>query len=134
MHLSETDKRVNNQNAVTNISQMSYRPVTDIKSTTCKQRTTVSLILWKYWNYRRAFVYISASPWEKFYKKENTQQTFTCSNLQTTTKKKDTRKKCKVCSKSTMKTTEQRRSGVFIVDFEHILHLFLVSILWTLSK
>ena len=49
-------------------------------------------------------------------------------------KKKDTRKKCKVCSKSTMKTTEQRRSGVFIVDFEHILHLFLVSILWTLSK
>ena len=38
----------------------------------------------------------------------------------------NTRKKCKICSKLTVKTRQWRRSGVFIVNFEHILHLFLV--------
>ena len=32
------------------------------------------------------------------------------------------------------KTSERRRSGVFIVKFEHILHLFLVFLLLTLNK
>ena len=40
---------------------------------------------------------------------------------------RSTRKSCEIGSKLTIKTPEQRqyrRSGVFIVNFEHILHLF----------
>ena len=47
--------------------------------------------------------------------------------------KKGTRKTCKICSKLTMKTPERRhlhRSGVFIVNFEHISNLFLVFLLF----
>ena len=49
---------------------------------------------------------------------------------------KNTRKRCKICSKLTIKTPERRqwrRSDVFIVNFEHISHLFLVFLLllWT---
>ena len=36
---------------------------------------------------------------------------------------------CKICSKLTIETTERRqwrRSGVFIVNFEQIVHLFLM--------
>ena len=36
--------------------------------------------------------------------------------------------------KAAIKTPERRQSGVFIVNFEHILHLFLVFMLLTLSK
>ena len=46
---------------------------------------------------------------------------------------KDTRETCKTCSKLTLKTPERRhwnRSGVFIVNFEHISHLFLVFLLF----
>ena len=42
---------------------------------------------------------------------------------------KDTRTKCKICSKLTIETPEQhhcRRSGVLIVNFEHFSHLVLV--------
>ena len=42
--------------------------------------------------------------------------------------KRNTRKRCEICSKLTIKTPERRRSGVFIVKFEHISHLFLVTI------
>ena len=48
-----------------------------------------------------------------------------------------TRKRCEICSKLTIKTPErgQRRcSGVFIVNFEHILHLFLMFPLLALNK
>ena len=56
-----------------------------------------------------------------------------------------TRKRCVLCSKSTIKTPEgsqkltikkpeRRRSGVFIVNIEHISHLFLVFLLLTLNK
>ena len=44
---------------------------------------------------------------------------------------------CEICSKLTIKTPEQRqwrRSGVFIVNFEHISHLVLVFLLLTLSR
>ena len=47
------------------------------------------------------------------------------------------RKRCEICSKLTIKTPEQcqwRRSSVFIVNFEHILHLFLIFPLLTLNK
>ena len=47
------------------------------------------------------------------------------------------RKRCEICSKLTIKTPEQhhwRRSGIFTDNFEHILHLFLVSLLFILKK
>ena len=50
---------------------------------------------------------------------------------------RNTRTRCKICSKLTIKTPERRqwrRSGVFIVNFEHILHLVLVFLLLTLSR
>ena len=46
---------------------------------------------------------------------------------------RNTRKKCEICSKLTIKTPE-RSSDIFIVNFEHVSHLFLVSLLSTLSK
>ena len=51
--------------------------------------------------------------------------------------KRNTRTRCEICSKSTIKTPEQRqwfRSGVAIVNLDHILHLLLVFLLLTLSK
>ena len=50
---------------------------------------------------------------------------------------RNTRTRCEICSKLTIKTPEQRqwrRSGVFIVDFEHIPYLVLVFLLLTLSR
>ena len=50
---------------------------------------------------------------------------------------KDTKERCKICSKSTIKTPRRREScrfGVFIVNFEHISHLVLVSLMLTLSN
>ena len=45
---------------------------------------------------------------------------------------RNTRTRCEICSKLTIKTPERRhwgRSGVFIVNFEHILHLALEFLL-----
>ena len=53
---------------------------------------------------------------------------------------RNTRTRCEICSKLIIKTSERRhwhhlrRSGVFIVAFEHILHLALVFLLLTLSR
>ena len=50
---------------------------------------------------------------------------------------RDSRKRCGICLKLTIKTPEQchwRRSGVFIVNFKHISHFFLVFLLLTLNK
>ena len=47
------------------------------------------------------------------------------------------RTRCEICSKLTIQTSERRqwrRSGVFIVNFEYISHLFLVFLLLTLSR
>ena len=49
---------------------------------------------------------------------------------------RNTRTRCENCSKLTRKTTERRyshHSGVFIVNFEQILHLVLVFALLTLN-
>ena len=49
---------------------------------------------------------------------------------------RNTRTKCEICSKLTMKILERRhwdRSGIFIVNFEHISHLVLVFLLLTLN-
>ena len=50
---------------------------------------------------------------------------------------RNTRARCKICSKLTIKTPERRHwrnSAVFIVNFEHISHLLLVFILLNLSR
>ena len=52
-------------------------------------------------------------------------------------KNRNTRPRCEICSKLTVKTPEQshwRCSGVFIVNFEHTSHLVLVFLLLTLSR
>ena len=49
---------------------------------------------------------------------------------------RNTRARCEISSKLTMKTTEWhywRHSGVFIINFEHILDLVLVFLLLTLN-
>ena len=45
---------------------------------------------------------------------------------------RNTRTRCKICSKLTIKTT-RRRSGVLIINFEYFSHLFLVFLLITLN-
>ena len=50
---------------------------------------------------------------------------------------KTTRKACEICSKLIIKTPKRRywrRSGVFIINFEHISHLFLVFLLLTFNR
>ena len=49
---------------------------------------------------------------------------------------RNTKTRCEICSKLTIKTPERshwRRSSVFIVNFEHISHLALVLLLLTLN-
>ena len=61
-----------------------------------------------------------------------TQKTFTCSKSTIETLGKEL-----IFAKLTITTPEQRqssRSNVFIVNFEHILHIFLVFLLLILSK
>ena len=47
-----------------------------------------------------------------------------------------TRKRCEICAKLIIKTKRRQRcrSDVFIVNLEHISHLFLVFLLMTLNK
>ena len=48
---------------------------------------------------------------------------------------RNTRTRCKICSKLTIKLPERRRrSGNFIVNFEHILRLVLVFLLLTYNN
>ena len=50
---------------------------------------------------------------------------------------KNTRAKCEICSKFTIKLPETRQwrgSGIFIIKFEHISNLVLVFLLLTLSR
>ena len=50
---------------------------------------------------------------------------------------RNTRTRFEICSKLTIKTPERRqwcRSGVFIVNFEHISHLALVFLLLNLGR
>ena len=50
---------------------------------------------------------------------------------------RNTRKKCKICPKLRQKTLERPhwpRSGVLVVNFEHISHLFLVFLLCILNR
>ena len=50
---------------------------------------------------------------------------------------RNTRTTCEICSELTIKTPERRdrrRSGGFIVNFEHISHLVLLFLLLTLNR
>ena len=53
---------------------------------------------------------------------------------------RNTRTRCEICSKLTVKTPERRqwrqwrRSGAFIVNFEHISYVVLVFLSLTLSR
>ena len=50
---------------------------------------------------------------------------------------RNTRTRCKISSKLTIKIPERcqwRRSGIFIVNFEHISHVVPVFLLLTLSR
>ena len=50
---------------------------------------------------------------------------------------RNTRKRCVICSNLTIKIPEQhrwRRLSIFIVNFEHISHLFVLFLLLTLNK
>ena len=50
---------------------------------------------------------------------------------------RNTRTRCEICSKLTIKTPEQRYwplSGIFIANFEHTSHLALVFLLLTLCR
>ena len=50
---------------------------------------------------------------------------------------KNTRTRCEICSKLTIKTPERRKwrlSTVFIVNFEHISHLAVVLLSLTLTR
>ena len=62
--------------------------------------------------------------------------TYSAANYSFKVNNGNTKARCEICSKLTLKTKEQRhwrRSGVF-VTFENISHLFLVFLLLTLSK
>ena len=68
------------------------------------------------------YLVLSSLGMERRLKQTTSPLTFTCSkHLQ------NTRKRCEICSKLTNKNTRRQCccSGVFIVNFEHILHLFL---------
>ena len=63
--------------------------------------------------------------------------TFPVGNYMFKVNNRNTRTRCEKCSKLTVKTSELRywrRSGVFIVNFEHISHLVLVFLLLILSR
>ena len=47
---------------------------------------------------------------------------------------KNARTRCEICLNLTIKTPERRRSGAFLVNFEHIPHLVLTFLLLTLSR
>ena len=50
---------------------------------------------------------------------------------------RNTKIRCEICSKLTIKTRERRywrRSGVFIVNFEHISYLNIFEHIWTFES
>ena len=51
--------------------------------------------------------------------------------------KRNSRKRCEICSKLTIKASERRqwlRCGIFALNFQHISHFFLMFMLLTLNK
>ena len=93
----------------------------------CFRRKVRSLILGRVLN----------MPLGKFCEKQTNFITFPVGNYMLKVNNRNTRERCEICSKLTIKTPEGshwRRSGVFVVNFEHISHLVLVYLLLTLSR
>ena len=62
------------------------------------------------------------------------QQFYPAGNYMFNLNNRNFRTRCEICLKLTIKTLEQRQSGVLIVSCEHISHLVLVFLLSTLSR
>ena len=62
------------------------------------------------------------------------QSTIPAGNYMFRVNNRNTRVRCEICSKLTIKTPERHRSGVLIVNFEHISHPVLMLLLLTLSR
>ena len=65
------------------------------------------------------------------------QTTFPAGNYMFKVNNRNTRARCEICLKLTIKTPERRhwrRCGVFIVNSEHMSHLVLVFLLLTESR
>ena len=85
-----------------------------------------------WWDMNRRSMVLNTPQYIKAFDKVVTQLLFTCSKAGY----RNTTKRCEICSKLTIKNPEQRQwrhSGV-IVNFEHILHLFLPFLLLALNK
>ena len=75
--------------------------------------------------------------WNLLYLEIAVNKSFPAGNYMFKVNNRNTRTRCEICSKLTIKIPERRqwrRSGIFIVNFEHISHLVLVFLLLTLSK
>ena len=75
-------------------------------------------------------------PWALVIYRKNQQHWIPVGNYMFKVSNRNTRTRCEICSELTIKITERchwRRSGIFIVNFEHITHL-LVFLLLTLSR
>ena len=59
---------------------------------------------------------------------------FPAGNYKFKVNSRNTRTRCEIFSKLTIKTVDRRRSGVFIVNFEHISLLVLVFLFLSLSR
>ena len=103
----------------------------------CYDRAVVSLLAWVF--VAASHVFDKRCSPEKYYRRwcspfldETTKLTFTYSKSTI-----ETRKRCEICSELTIKTPERRhwcRSSVFIVNFEHISHFFVMFLVLTLNK
>ena len=70
-----------------------------------------------------------------FYLRERILFPFPAGNYMFKVNNRNTRTRCEICSKLTIKKNDAwRHSGIFIVNFEHISHLVLVLPLLTLSR
>ena len=68
---------------------------------------------------------------------EDKEPTYPAGNYIFKVNNRNTRTRCAICSKLTINIPERRhwgRSGIFIVNFEYILHLVLLFLLLTLSR
>ena len=87
--------------------------------------------------HKRKYLYILVSIADDLLTKPLSETIYPTNNYLFNVNNRNTTKMFKICSKLTIKTLERRqwrRCGVFIVNFKHISHLFLVFLMLTLSK
>ena len=96
----------------------------------CHENKSYRLILF----YLQMIFYFTVFDAPKYFSQD--WYTYPADNHLLKVKKRYTRTRCEICSKLTIKTPERRqwrRSGIFIVNFEHISHLVLVFLFLTLN-